>query len=123
VGDAESYAPLRAHVGRALPGSPEQMLFGGTEAAGGDLPGETVICSCNNVTADGIRCAIRDESLTDMGAVKDRTRAGTSCGSCVPLVKRLLDAELTAAGVEVSTALCEHFDHSRAELFEIVRTE
>ncbi|HEY8481256.1 MAG TPA: nitrite reductase large subunit NirB, partial [Spirillospora sp.] len=123
VGDAESYGPLRAHVGRALPGSPEQMLFGGTEVAGGDLPGATVICSCNNVTAEGIRNAIREGSLTDVAAVKDCTRAGTSCGSCVPLVKKLLDAELTAAGIEVSKALCEHFDHSRAELFEIVRTE
>lgn len=38
-----------------------------------------------------------------------------------PLVKRILDAELTAAGIEVSKALCEHFDYSRAELFDIVR--
>ncbi|TDB95036.1 nitrite reductase large subunit NirB [Actinomadura sp. 7K534] len=121
VGDAESYGTLRAHVGGGLPGTPEQMLFGGTETAGEDLPAATVICSCNNVTAEGIRCAISDDSLTDMADVKDCTRAGTSCGSCVPLVKRILDAELTAAGIEVGTALCEHFDHSRAELFDIVR--
>jgi nitrite reductase (NADH) large subunit len=121
VGDAASYGTLRAHVGGGLPGTPEQMLFGGTETAGEDLPAATVICSCNNVTAEGIRCAISENSLTDMADVKDRTRAGTSCGSCVPLVKRLLDAELTAAGIEVGTALCEHFDHSRAELFDIVR--
>ena len=97
------------------------MLFGGTEAAGGDLPGTTVICSCNNVTAEGIRRAISEHSLTDVPGVKDRTRAGTSCGSCVPLVKRILDAELTAAGIEVSKAICEHFDYSRAELFDIIR--
>ncbi|MEO3824451.1 nitrite reductase large subunit NirB [Actinomadura sp. B10D3] len=121
VGGAESYGTLRAYVGGSLPGPPEQMLFGGTETAGGDLPGATVICSCNNVTAEGIRCAIADHSLTDVPGVKDRTRAGTSCGSCVPLVKRILDAELTAAGIEVSKALCEHFDYSRAELFDIVR--
>ena len=42
--------------------------------------------------------------------------AGTSCGSCVPLLKKLLEAE----GVEQSKALCEHFSQSRAELFEIV---
>ncbi|NVI87076.1 nitrite reductase large subunit NirB [Actinomadura sp. BRA 177] len=121
VGDAESYGTLRAHVGRSLPGAPEQMLFGGVEAAGGDLPGATVICSCNNVTAEGIRCAISEHSLTDVPGVKDCTRAGTSCGSCVPLVKRILDAELTAAGIEVGKAICEHFDYSRAELFDIVR--
>ncbi|MGI8331588.1 nitrite reductase large subunit NirB [Actinomadura scrupuli] len=121
VGDAEAYPSLRAFVGARLPGSPEQALFGGTEAAGGDLPGATVICSCNNVTADTIRHTIRDDVLRDLPSVKSCTKAGTGCGSCVPLVKRILDTELTAAGVEVSTALCEHFDHSRAELFDIVR--
>jgi nitrite reductase (NADH) large subunit len=121
VGDAESYGTLRAFVGGKLPGSPEQVLFGGTEAAGGDLPGGTVICSCNNVTAEAIRCGIRDHQLTDVPAVKACTRAGSTCGSCVPLVKKILDAELTAAGIEVSKAICEHFDYSRAELFDIVR--
>ncbi|WP_344454669.1 nitrite reductase large subunit NirB [Actinomadura kijaniata] len=121
VGDASAYPTLRAYVGAELPGSPEQALFGGTEAAGGDLPGATVICSCNNVSAETIRCAIRDDGLRDLAEVKGCTRAGSTCGSCVPLVKKLLDAELTAAGIEVSRALCEHFDHSRAELFDIVR--
>jgi nitrite reductase (NADH) large subunit len=48
--------------------------------------------------------------------LKGCTKAGTSCGSCVPLLKKLLEAE----GVEQSKALCEHFSQSRAELFEIV---
>ncbi|GAA4603027.1 nitrite reductase large subunit NirB [Actinoallomurus liliacearum] len=121
VGDASSYPTLRAYVGAKLPGTPEQALFGGTEAAGGALPESTIICSCNNVTAGTIRGAIAEGGLTDVPAVKACTRAGTGCGSCVPLVKKILDAELTAAGVEVSKALCEHFDHSRAELFDIVR--
>lgn len=121
VGDASAYPALRTRVGAQLPGSPEQILFGGTEPPGGELPGDAVICSCNNVSAETIRGAIRAESLTDVPAVKECTRAGTSCGSCVPLVKKLLDAELTAAGVQVGKALCEHFDHSRAELFDIVR--
>ncbi|TDD31312.1 nitrite reductase large subunit [Actinomadura sp. KC06] len=122
VGDAEPYGTLRAHVGGGLPDAPERMLFGGAEpAGGGELPGAAVVCSCNNVTADRIRRAVSEHSLTDVPAVKDRTRAGTSCGSCVPLLKRILDAELTAAGIEVGTALCEHFAHSRAELFDIVR--
>ncbi|WP_067800617.1 nitrite reductase large subunit NirB [Actinomadura formosensis] len=122
VGDAESYGTLRARVGAALPAAPERLLFGGTETADGDLPGAAVICSCNNVTAEGVRRAIAEHSLTDVPAVKDRTGAGTSCGSCVPLVKRILDAELAASGIEVGTALCEHFAYSRAELFDIVRT-
>ncbi|MDN3351418.1 nitrite reductase large subunit NirB [Actinomadura sp. DC4] len=121
VGDASAYATLRAHVGASLPAPPEQLLFGGTEAVGGALPGATMVCSCNDVSAGAIRSAIGDEGLTDVPAVKACTRAGTGCGSCVPLVKRILDEELTAAGVTVSRALCEHFDHTRAELFDIVR--
>jgi nitrite reductase (NADH) large subunit len=119
VGDASSYPALRAQIGGRLTGTPEQALFGGVEAAA--LLDATVICSCNNVSAAAIRSAITDEGLADVPAVKACTRAGTGCGSCVPLVKKILDEELTAAGVEVSKALCEHFDHSRAELFDIVR--
>ncbi|HEY0543371.1 MAG TPA: nitrite reductase large subunit NirB [Actinoallomurus sp.] len=121
VGDASAYPTLRAYVGARLPGTPEQVLFGDTEAAGGAMPEATMVCSCNNVSAGAIRSAITGEGLTDVPAVKACTRAGTGCGSCTPLVKRLLDEELTAAGIEVSRALCEHFDHSRAELFDIVR--
>ena len=50
-----------------------------------------------------------------MAGLKACTRAGTGCGSCVPTLKQLL----AAAGVAQSKALCEHFDVSRAELFEI----
>ena len=121
VGDATAYPTLRAYVGAPLPAPPEQILFGGTEAVGGAMPDATMICSCNNVGAGAIRSAINDEGLTDVPARVHAFTAGTGCGSCVPLVKRLLDEELTAAGITVSQALCEHFDHSRAELFDIVR--
>ncbi|OZS31065.1 hypothetical protein CHL72_14245, partial [Streptococcus pneumoniae] len=52
----------------------------------------------------------------DVPALKSCTAAGTSCGSCVPLLTQLLEAE----GVEQSKALCEHFSQSRAELFELI---
>ncbi|PRC58280.1 hypothetical protein C6A85_29290, partial [Mycobacterium sp. ITM-2017-0098] len=79
------------------------------------LPAAAQICSCNNVTkgdlTDAIACG-----CTDVPALKSCTKAGTSFGSCVPLLKQILEAE----GVEQSKALCEHFSHSRAELFEII---
>jgi len=53
-----------------------------------------------------------------VAALKTCTKAGTGCGSCVPMLKQLL----TAAGVEQSTALCEHFGQKRVELFEILRS-
>ena len=41
--------------------------------------------------------------------------------ACVPLVTELLKAELKRAGVAVSNHLCEHFPHSRQELYHLVR--
>lgn len=121
VGDASSYGLLRPMVGEALPGDPLALLApagsgdGATQLGVGALPAGAQICSCNNVTkgdlTDAIACG-----CTDVPALKSCTKAGTSCGSCVPLLKQILEAE----GVEQSKALCEHFSHSRAELFEIV---
>ncbi|MGY1856986.1 nitrite reductase large subunit NirB [Modestobacter sp. SYSU DS0290] len=124
VGDATAYAGLRPLVGRELGGDPAAWLLpegaeGGPASA--ELPDDAAVCSCNNVTAGTIRDAVRCEGCTDLGAVKGCTKAGTSCGSCLPLVKKLVTTELEAAGVSVSRALCEHFDVSRAQLFDIVR--
>ncbi|TDV55162.1 nitrite reductase large subunit NirB [Actinophytocola oryzae] len=118
VGDAEQYPLLRPLVGRDLPGDPAAMIGpAGAPAMGvGALPDEAQVCSCNAVTKGTIDAAITD-GCADVPSLKARTRAGTTCGSCVPMLKQLL----TAAGVEQSTALCEHFPQRRAELFEIVR--
>ncbi|KSW15279.1 nitrite reductase large subunit NirB [Cellulomonas sp. B6] len=123
VGDASAYASLRPMVGRELPGDPGAFLLpaGGAGAPDLELPDEATVCSCNNVTAGSIRHAVTDEGCHDLGAVKACTRAGTSCGSCLPLVKKLVTTELAALGVSVSTALCEHFALSRAQLYDAVR--
>jgi nitrite reductase (NADH) large subunit len=125
VGDASAYAALRPMVGRELGGDPAAHLLpeGAAAAPAGDLPEDATVCSCNNVTAGAIRCAVTDGGCTDLGGVKACTRAGTSCGSCLPLVKRLVTTELEKSGVEVSNALCEHFDLSRAQLFDVVRVQ
>ncbi|MCV7353562.1 nitrite reductase large subunit NirB [Mycobacterium parmense] len=120
VGDASSYGVLRPMVGSELPGDPLALIApansGGGAALGvGALPDSAQICSCNNVTKGDLKCAIAD-GCADVPALKSCTAAGTSCGSCVPLLKQLLESE----GVEQSKALCEHFDQSRAELFEII---
>ncbi|MGP3963591.1 nitrite reductase large subunit NirB [Nonomuraea sp. 3N208] len=116
VGDASPYTQLRPFVGKALPASPSDLLFSGA-GANLDLPDEAQVCSCNNVCAGDIRTAIADKGCTDVPGLKACTRAGTTCGSCVPMLKQLLEK----SGVEVSKALCEHFTYSRAELFDIVR--
>ncbi|OBF59735.1 nitrite reductase large subunit [Mycobacterium sp. 852002-53434_SCH5985345] len=119
VGDASSYGVLRPMVGSELPGDPLALIApasGEAPALGvGALPDSAQICSCNNVTKGDLKCAIAD-GCADVPSLKSCTAAGTSCGSCVPLLKQLLEAE----GVEQSKALCEHFSQSRAELFEII---
>jgi nitrite reductase (NADH) large subunit len=121
VGDASAYGVLRPMVGERLPGDPLAIIgpsgsdSGGAQLGVGALPGDAQICSCNNVTKGDLTEAIAG-GCADVPALKSCTKAGTSCGSCVPLLKQLLEAE----GVEQSKALCEHFTVSRAELFEIV---
>jgi nitrite reductase (NADH) large subunit len=117
VGDAAAYASLRPLVGEPLPAPPEALLLGTRSPAPGELPAHAQVCTCNAVTKAQICTAITEHGLTDVAAVKECTRAGTGCGSCVPMLKTLL----TASGVTVSKALCEHFDQTRAELFDIVR--
>jgi nitrite reductase (NADH) large subunit len=122
VGDASAYGVLRPMVGERLPGDPLALIApagpesgaGGTLGVG-SLPAAAQICSCNNVTKGALTEAIAG-GCCDVADLKKCTLAGTSCGSCVPLLKQLLEAE----GVEQSKALCEHFSQSRAELFEII---
>jgi nitrite reductase (NADH) large subunit len=117
VGDASRYAVLRPLVGRELPGDPLALITpegGGVPA--GAMPDDAQVCSCHAVTKGTIGVAIAEQGVSDVPGLKACTKAGTGCGSCVPLLKSLL----AQSGVEVSTALCEHFTQSRAELFEIV---
>lgn len=123
VGNASAYASLRPMLGRELPGDPAAFLLpeGGGGAPELELPDDAGVCSCNNVSAGTIRAAVTEHDCTDLGAVKACTRAGTSCGSCLPLVKKLMTTELTKQGITVSSALCEHFAISRAQLYDAIR--
>ena len=114
VGDAEAYGVLRPMVasGIALPDNPEELILptgrGGAEVG---LPDDAVVCSCNNVC----RAAIVE------AAAEDRTTsAGSTCGSCKPLVKRIVEDYYASQGREVDRSLCEHFRLSRQELFDVV---
>src|SRR5215207_1746071 len=129
VGDASPYASLRPLLGTQLSSEPAAYLSasGMAAPAGDELPTAALVCACNNVSAGTIRDAVNGgpdghaEGCTELGALKTCTRAGTQCGSCVPLVKKLLEAELKKSGVTPSRALCEHFELSRQDLFESVR--
>jgi nitrite reductase (NADH) large subunit len=128
VGDLSAY-PMLVQLARGAIDTPERIdaLIAPASAAGGDglpgvagLPEAAVVCSCNSVDIGTLRGAIQG-GADDIGAVKACTKAGTTCGSCVPLLADLLDDEHRKAGKDVRRTLCEHFDHTRQELFDIVR--
>ncbi len=127
VGDATEYNDLLQMMLNAipLPEHPEDLILpareGGAKGLGVDmLPAAALICSCNSVTKGGI-CDAVVAGCTTIGALKKETKAGSTCGGCVPMVKQILDAELRKQGVEVKNHLCEHFPHSRQELFHLTR--
>src|SRR3984957_2982610 len=97
VGDASSYGVLRPMVGSELPGHPLALIAPAqSDGAGGlgvgALPDSAQICSCNNVTKGARKSAIAG-GCADVPGLKSCTAAGSSCGSCVPLLKQLLEAE------------------------------
>ena len=125
VGDAALYPSLRPMLGRALGADPSAFLApeGGAAAPSADVPDDVVVCSCANVTAGTVRGAVTEHGCTSVAEVKKCTKAGTVCGSCVPLLTKLVNTQLEASGVEVSRAMCEHFAMSRQELFTLVQAE
>ena len=128
IGDASAYGNLLQLVQNqiTLPPHPEDLLVPPREGATApllgvdNLPDTAQICSCNNVSKADLCNAIAD-GTTDLGRLKQCTKAGTGCGGCVPLVKDILTMELKKAGVEVKNHVCEHFEYSRQELFHLVK--
>ena len=125
VGDAEAYGTLRALTGSVPPIAPEQLVLpagAGAPAQLGPsaLPDEAIICSCHNVTKGAIRGAVTEHQCTTVPVVKQCTKAGTGCGSCVKVLGQLVNDELEASGVEVDHGLCGCFSQTRQELYEIV---
>ena len=128
VGDASAYPVLRPMCGSEIPGNPADLVLPAREGApagvgAASLPPTAQVCSCRDVTKAAICGAVTEGGCRDVAGVKACTGAGTVCGSCVGLVKELVATELDALGVTLSNALCEHFDLSRAEMFEVVRVK
>ncbi len=125
VGDCSEYEQLLQYVnnGMKLPNDPLSLILpagdGGARFDATELPDSAMVCSCHNVSKGAI-CDAIDWSAPDLGGVKQATSASTGCGGCAPMVKQIFDAELESRGVEVSNAICEHFDYSRQQLFHLV---
>lgn len=129
VGDTSDYDTLLQYALNAidLPEFPESLILPSTgdadPAIGADaLPMTATICSCHNVSKGDIVTAIDQGSYT-LSSVKSCTKASSGCGGCAALLKKVVDTELAKRGVEVKKDVCEHFAHSRQELFHIVKVE
>jgi nitrite reductase (NADH) large subunit len=121
VGDAKDYGTLLAlsRAKKPLPVSPDELIVG---KRGDDVQlvdDSAQVCSCNNVTRGDLCAEIRAGSCS-IGELKSKTRAGTGCGGCVPMMSDILTSALAADGKAPSKHVCEHFEFSRQELFEIV---
>ncbi|MGY6648752.1 nitrite reductase large subunit NirB [Wenyingzhuangia sp. IMCC45574] len=129
VGDASDYNMLHQIYlnGMAIPENPEDLILGargGEDAAFGsamDLPDSAVVCSCEGVTKGDICCKVTDEGMTSVKEVAAATKATTGCGGCKPMVTDLVNESLKSLGVTVKETVCEHFDYSRQELYDIIK--
>ncbi|HBC0585508.1 TPA: nitrite reductase small subunit NirD [Enterobacter cloacae] len=128
VGDASEYATLVQMMlnGISLPKEPETLIlpaFSGSvpKALGvAALPESAQICSCHNVSKGDI-CQAVSAGATDIGTIKQCTKAATGCGGCSALVKQVMEFQLAEQGVEVKKDICEHFPYSRQEIYHLVR--
>ena len=59
-------------------------------AAVAALPDDAEICGCNGVCKSKITGAITAKNLTTLDAVRAHTKASASCGTCTPLVEKLM---------------------------------
>ena len=128
VGDATEYGTLlqMALNGIELPAAPEFLILPASDgqakpALGVDaLPDSAQFCSCNNVNKGQI-CQAVTEGATTIGELKACTKAGATCGGCVPMVTQLMKVVMKKQGLVVNNHLCEHFAYSRQELYHLVR--
>ena len=128
VGDCDDYDTILQYYLNDidLPENPENLILpaveGGAPSLGVDaLPMNASICSCHNVSKGDIVEAIEGGCQT-VADVKGCTSAATGCGGCAALLKNVVDFELSARGLEVNTDLCEHFKHTRQDLFTIAQS-
>ena len=128
VGNADEYGTLlqMALNGIALPDKPEFLILPSSDGQakpglGVDaLPDTAQICSCNSVSKGQI-CAAMGEGVTTIADLKACTKAGATCGGCVPLVTQVMKAEMSKRGMAVNNHVCEHFAYSRQELYHLIR--
>lgn len=129
VGDSAGYGTLLQYClnGIELPENPDSLILPSRSdesvGLGPDaLPASAQICSCHDVSKGQV-CDAISGGCQDMGALKSETKAATGCGGCSALLKSVLDCELDKLGFEVNSDICEHFSHTRQDLYNLVMVD
>ena len=129
VSEAEKDNLLKQVVNNkmALPDKPEDFILGarGGESGAGisvaDLPDDAIVCSCENISKGAIIKSIEKDGADAVPLIKKCTKAGTGCGGCVPMIDDLLTNYMKSQGREVRNTICEHFNHTRQELYDLIK--
>ncbi|MGB5941860.1 MAG: nitrite reductase large subunit NirB [Leeuwenhoekiella sp.] len=129
VGDSSDYNSLFQIYYNAmkLPENPEDLILGsrgeGSSILGSvlDLPNTAQICSCESVSKGDICGSLEDGSATNLKDIVKCTKATTGCGGCKPMVVDLVNETLKSMGLEVKNTVCEHFEYSRQEIYDLVK--
>lgn len=130
VGDASAYNMLLqiAKNNVVLPPNPGDIILGSRSESQADagagvlgLPDEALICSCESISKGQIIDVVSNNGCETVEAIKKCTKAGTGCGGCVPMLKDIMVATLKKQGKYLRNVVCEHFNYSRQELYDLVK--
>jgi len=129
IGDAAEYGTLLQFMlnKMELPAEPEGLILPNSDSSSGGigveaLPDSAQLCSCMNVLKSDVVIAV-EAGATNISDIKGVTKAATGCGGCSALITQVLNSELEKLGVEVDTNLCQHFQYTRQDLYNIIRIE
>jgi len=100
-------------------------LAGAAESGVEALPDTAEICGCNGVSKGKILAAIAEHGLTTLDAVRARTKASASCGSCTCNVEALLALAAGAAydAAPKVRAMCKCTTHGHDAVRAAIREQ
>jgi nitrite reductase (NADH) large subunit len=124
LGDVSVGLQLTEAVKRAMPAEEvADLIIGNVNAASAplELPDDAQVCDCNGISKGQIVATIQDLTLKKVSQVVEKTKAGSSCGSCKPLVTRILEEAAEGPVEEEKGYLCKCMELSHEDLCGIVR--
>ena len=122
-GDVCASTQLADAVKRGAPAEEAAPLTVGaaSEAEPPPLPETAQICDCNGVTKGQVVAAIREKGCNSVSDVGAETSAGTSCGSCKPLVGEILRQTAEGPVEEEESHLCKCMKLTQDDVKSVIR--